>query len=794
MILPFVFSSLLFFSTFSIAIDSLFPNQTLKDDGNTLVSASESFELGFFSPPNTNNRYIAIWFKRVPQKTPIWVANKNDPVTDSSGAFTITALGNILITSNKTTVWTSNSSSLAAIDPVLKLLDNGNLIVQNGNGDDNTENFLWQSFDSPGNTLLPGMKLGWNLKTHQEWYLTSWKSHEDPSPGDYTYRLDPRGLGQIIFHSGSQLMFRSGPWVGDGFAGGPPWSQNSVFNPIFVFNSTFVYYTFENIDNSTISRFTVNSTGLIDHLTWDQMSGTWVNVLTFQIDSCDRYGLCGPYGACNINDSPICHCPKGFLPKEPQDWNRLGWSGGCVRNVALNCSASQGFIKLSGVKMPDSKRFVVNQSHTSDMDCRGSCLRNCSCTAYAENSFIGCVVWFGDLVDMRKYSERGQDVFIKMDALEIGSHENKRTVVIASLSVVTGAAIILGAIGLYLIKGRLNSQRKRAQIINHLRLDARGNNSSIKEEDLDLPLFDLATIAVATNEFSFSNKLGEGGFGPVYKGCLSNGQEIAVKRLSKNSGQGLEEFKNEVILISRLQHRNLVRILGCCIHKEERMLIYEYMPNKSLDLFIFNQTRGTSLDWQKRIDIILGIARGLLYLHRDSRLRIIHRDLKASNILLDSELNPKISDFGLARTFGGEQSEENTKRVLGTYGYMSPEYAIDGLFSVKSDVFSFGVLVLEIVSGRKNKGFCHSDHELNLLGHAWSLWSEGDLMGLVDPFMEGLVSETEILKCIHVALLCVQHRPDDRPAMSAVVVMLDSEDPLLPLPKQPGFYAERFHF
>ncbi|KAF5188336.1 Cysteine-rich receptor-like protein kinase, partial [Thalictrum thalictroides] len=189
---------------------------------------------------------------------------------------------------------------------------------------------------------------------------------------------------------------------------------------------------------------------------------------------------------------------------------------------------------------------------------------------------------------------------------------------------------------------------------------------SQEKDDFELPLYDLSVITVATDNFSEENKLGEGGFGPVYKGKFKGGQELAVKRLSKDSIQGMNEFKNEVILISKLQHRNLVRLLGCCIQGEEKMLVYEYMELKSLDSSIFDQTKGRLLDWRKRYDIILGIARGLLYLHHDSRLRIIHRDLKASNILLDSEMVPKISDFGMARLFGGDQLAAKTKRVVGT--------------------------------------------------------------------------------------------------------------------------------
>ncbi|PON49905.1 Serine/threonine protein kinase [Parasponia andersonii] len=311
-----------------------------------------------------------------------------------------------------------------------------------------------------------------------------------------------------------------------------------------------------------------------------------------------------------------------------------------------------------------------------------------------------------------------------------------------------------------------------------------------QEEDLELPLFDLSMINTATNHFSETNKLGEGGFGPVYRGMLEEGQEIAVKRLSKTSGQGVNEFKNEVKLIAKLQHRNLVKLLGCCIEGEEKLLVYEYMPNKSLDSFIFDQKQGKLLEWPKRFQILCGISRGLLYLHHDSRLRIIHRDLKASNVLLDKEMNPKISDFGLARSFGGDETEANTLKVVGTYGYIAPEYAFEGLFSIKSDVFSFGVLVLEIISGKKSRGFYHDKPGLTLIGHAWKLMKEGKAVELIDNSLrDSYENMEEVLRCIHVGLLCVQQSPDDRPNMSSVVLMLSGER-VLPQPKPPGYFTD----
>ncbi|KAL9447556.1 hypothetical protein AB3S75_015096 [Citrus x aurantiifolia] len=311
------------------------------------------------------------------------------------------------------------------------------------------------------------------------------------------------------------------------------------------------------------------------------------------------------------------------------------------------------------------------------------------------------------------------------------------------------------------------------------------------EESQELPLFPLHLAVEATQHFSDENKLGEGGFGPVYKGKLADGKEIAVKRLSRTSGQGLQEFKNEVTLIAKLQHKNLVRLLGCCLEENESLLIYEYMPNKSLDVFLFDSTRSVQLDWKRRISIINGIARGLLYLHEDSRLKVIHRDLKASNVLLNQEMNPKISDFGMARIFGGNQSEASTNRIVGTYGYMAPEYAMQGLFSVKSDVFSFGVLLLEIISGKKNTGFYLSELGQSLLSYTWKLWCEGEAMELMEPVLKQSCVAAELLKFIHIGLLCVQADSADRPTMSSVVVMLASDTATLPQPTEPAFSVGR---
>lgn len=320
--------------------------------------------------------------------------------------------------------------------------------------------------------------------------------------------------------------------------------------------------------------------------------------------------------------------------------------------------------------------------------------------------------------------------------------------------------------------------------------DANGQSTEPKNiESLESMLMDLSTLRAATGGFAENNKLGEGGFGAVYKGTLPDGDEIAVKRLSKSSTQGVGELTNELALVAKLQHKNLVRLVGVCFEQEERLLVYEFVPNRSLDQILFDTEKSEQLDWGKRHKIIHGIARGLQYLHEDSQLKVVHRDLKASNVLLDTNMNPKISDFGLAKLFSPDQTQGVTSRVVGTYGYLAPEYATRGNYSVKSDVFSFGVMVLEIVTGRRNNG-CASGQSGDLLALVWERWADGSVSELVDPAgMGDGFSRTDALRCVHIGLLCAQGDPAGRPAMSSVVMMLGSGTVSLQAPPKPVSYA-----
>ncbi|KAK1370436.1 Receptor-like serine/threonine-protein kinase [Heracleum sosnowskyi] len=771
------FSTLLLFSA-AAAVDVIRANETIRD-GDTIVSARGEFELGFFSPGNSTKRYLGIWYKKIAYGTVVWVANRDTPLTTFSGTARFNNKG-IVVLSNDKIIWSSNTRYME--NPIAQLLDTGNLVFR----EENDDNFVWQSFDYPGNVMLPGMAMGSNLVTGHERNYTSWRSVDDPSPGRFLYRVDSSGFPQALLWKDSLLWTRTGPWIGSHSSGNPTYSPNGISKIHFTFNKKEIYYGIDLINQSSSATtfFMLHPNGDSQFFVWNHQKKDWMVYLTLHGNDCDRYALCGPYSICNKDRSPRCECMTGFTPKFPDKWRSLDWSGGCVRKKVLDCRTKVGFQKYSGVKLPDTRQSWYDMRINLN-ECQRLCLKNCSCAAYAiadnRRGGRGCFLWFSPLIDITGYNNDGQDIYVRMLACELGKGWRPRELIATFWVLTVPVALIFRHM---YNKRKLNREER-------LKFSSKGVPlNRIDSEDLDLPLFKFLEVAKATNNFSDDNKLGEGGFGPVYKGMLDDGQMIAAKRLSENSSQGLNEFKNEVSCIGKLQHRNLVTLLGCCIEKGERILIYEYMPNKSLDFFIFDEQTSKSFEWLQRYNIINGIARGLLYLHQDSRLRVIHRDLKASNILLDYEMNPKISDFGLARSFIGSQTEENTKRVVGTYGYMSPEYAIDGIFSIKSDVYSFGVLLIEIVTGKKNRSFSRPDHSLNLIGHVWMSYKEENLLELIDEGILESSNRIEVFRIIQIGLLCVQECPQDRPSMSEVVLMLSSTINL-PHPKQPGFFTGR---
>ncbi|KAG6387366.1 hypothetical protein SASPL_152553 [Salvia splendens] len=688
----------------------------------------------------------------------VWVANRDNPIIDSEEAvLAISINGSLAITKGGSLIiWFATPSVVATSRPLARLLDSGNLVVVDETRDE--EDYLWQSSNFPTDTLLPDMKMVDDVEAGVVRNLTSWRNADDPSPGEFVMRIENRGVPEIVILRGTAKWFRTGNWNGLHFNGIPRYVNTVSAEPGLVFRDERLISMSRPYKSTIVIRATLGVSGSVQQYTMNAKRDRWNVVDSFPRDQCDGYGHCGPNAVCKVERAKKCECFKGFIPRFPHDWEVQDWGGGCRRLVALDCEDEHGFLEVRRVKYPDMLEFWLNSSMTL-RECRAQCLKNCSCNAYANpyvtNGGRGCVLWFGDLVDTRGLSAANtlQNIYIRLPLQQLDFStdsekvDKKLPIKLIAISLAVGvlvASIINGGV-VYLTR-----RRRRVKA---------------KDEDIDVPIIKMANIVEATNNFSLENMLGSGGFGPVYKGQLSTGQHIAVKRLSRTSEQGVEEFKNEVKLIAKLQHRNLVKLVG---YENQRML----------------------LTWPKRFDIIMGIARGLLYLQHDSRLKIIHRDLKTGNILLDKNLNPKISDFGLARAFEEDESISRTKRIVGTYGYMAPEYASDGKFSVKSDIFSFGVILLEIVSGKKNRGYEHDYHNHTLLGHAWLLWKDERNMEVMDECLKETCDESQVKRCIHVGLLCVQKLADDRPIMQSVVLMLATDGAILPDPKEPGYFVE----
>ncbi|KAJ0256132.1 Receptor-like serine/threonine-protein kinase SD1-6 [Hirschfeldia incana] len=673
---------LILFPAFGVSASTMSPTESLTISSNkTIISRSEIFELGFFTPTSSSRWYLGIWFKKIPARTYVWVANRDNPLSHPNGSLKISSDNNLVILdhSNKP-VWSTNLTGGNVRSPVVaELLDNGNFVlrVRDPNNND-PEGFLWQGFDFPTDTLLPEMKLGWDLKSGRNRFLRSRKTPDDPSSGDFSTKFETRGFPEVYVRNKDSIVYRSGPWDGIRYNGIPEIRPVDFLVLNFSETDEEITYSYRITKSNIYSILTLTPTGLLQRSTWVERLQSWEPLWYSPKDICNNYKQCGSYGYCDSNTSPVCNCIQGFKPRNK--WDLRDDFDGCVRKTRLSCDGTDGFVRLKNMKLPDTTKTIVDRG-IGIQACEARCLKDCNCKAFANtdirNGGSGCVIWTGVLLDIRNFADGGQDLYVRLAAADLDYKITNNGKIIGS-SVGVSILLLLSTV----VFGLWKRRQKRAIAVQTPIVDQVRSQDSLtdeviitrksyisresKTEDLQLPLMEFEAVAFATNNFSDANKLGKGGFGIVYKGMLPNGKEIAVKRLSKRSLQGASEFKNEVRLIARLQHLNLVRLLGCCVDKGEKMLIYEYLENLSLDSHLFDKIRRSTLDWKKRFDITNGIARGLLYLHQDSRFRIIHRDLKASNVLLDKDMTPKISDFGMARIFGRDEIEANTKKVVGT--------------------------------------------------------------------------------------------------------------------------------
>ncbi|KAL0329897.1 UNVERIFIED_CONTAM: G-type lectin S-receptor-like serine/threonine-protein kinase [Sesamum radiatum] len=603
--------------------DTLKPGDRL-NLSSQLVSANGMFDLRFslldskayLSLTYTNSNIVYYH---------VWIANRDRPAIIGLRPFlTVDITGKLVIGHDidggeSIELYAGDSSK--KINVSATLLDTGNLVVKEMSSS-NGEVILWQSFDHPTDTLLPGMKLGVNRRTGRNRVLTSWFAPNIPASGAFTLEWDP-SEDRLLVRRRDVLYWTSGKLKDyyDEQSGlrvkefdnilPKPDPANLNYNFSVVTSDDEEYFTYSLIkvptltpDNRKFSAMKLDYQGYI----YDTDRPTIAEA-----------GYCYGYDETHRGSAANLGCELRKQPKCRNDGKTFNLTYGDFRHV-------------NGTPAP---AVYDSNSSLSISDCRENCWNDCECVGYTSGNVSGCAYWRGKNLE-----------FVQWD-LPAGS--------LANTYVLDNSAPSRRA-----KKRHVEIISAATDIRKTYELESGGANNHH-----DLRMFTYASLQSATNNFSGDYKLGQGGFGPVYKGKTSEGQDIAVKLLSRQSGQGLLEFKTELILISKLQHVNLVKLLGFCVHGDEKMIIYDYMPNKSLDFFLFRPSNREQLNWQQRFNIIEGIAQGLLYLHKYSRLRIIHRDLKPSNILLDKDMNPKISDFGLARIFKQNVSEANTIRRAG---------------------------------------------------------------------------------------------------------------------------------
>ncbi|KAG2558985.1 hypothetical protein PVAP13_8NG347400 [Panicum virgatum] len=772
----------------STTTDTISAGQALSIS-DKLVSKNGRYALGFFevgnnSSQNTSNWYLGIWFHSVPKFTQAWVANRDDPFkSPTSLELKISHDGNLVVLNQSTNsvIW-STQAKMTRNNTTAMLLDSGNFILKNAS---NSSHNLWQSFDHPTDTFLPGMKIGWDNITGLNRRLVSRKNSISPATGVYCEELDPSGVNQVVLAklNPTTQYWSTGKWNGQYFASLPDAVRNAgTASLVLVTNAHEKYFTYTILDEMVTLYYNLDVSGQVKIFIWPEGSQDWLLAYSHPRAQCDVYAICGPFAICNDDALPYCTCTKGFSIRSPEDWELDDRAGGCIRNTPLDCitkgsstRSTDEFLPLPCVSLAQNVRTIEDAQSIGV--CAQVCLDNCSCTAYSFSNGT-CSIWHGELLNIRQIqcssaaNSNGETLYLRLAAKDIqGLEKNKRVFIIA---VATGTSV--AALGLFAFAMLIMICRNKRKSSGHMSNSAQDCNGIIA--------FPYNALEIGTK--NFSEKLGQGGFGSVFKGFLNNSTAIAVKKLDHHAHHGEKQFRAEVSSIGIIQHINLVKLIGFCCEGARRLLVYEYMPNGSLATHLF-QSHATILTWSTRYQIALRVARGLAYLHENCRECIIHCDIKPENILLSDSYVPKIADFGMAKFLGRDFSRVITS-MRGTIGYLAPEWISGVAITPKVDVYAYGMVLLEIVSGKRNSSVscsCGSNHDIYYPVHVAREIIVGDVRSLLDSRLCGEVNLKEAEIACKVACWCIQDDEFDRPTMGEVVQILEGllEVNIPPMPR-----------
>ncbi|CAO2042226.1 unnamed protein product [Urochloa humidicola] len=705
------------------ATDTLSSGRSLAGD-ERLVSSNGKFALGFFqmgSKPSNNTSNTSY--------LGIWFheVSKLTPVWSANGDNPISSLVSpeLMISDDNNLVILARDTIIWSSQANITANSTVAVLLTSGNlvlrSSSNSSDIFWQSFDYPTDTLLPTAKFGRNKVTGLDRHFVSRRNLNSQAPGVYSNRLGLDESMRLSWESSIEY-WSSGEWNGKYFNSLPEMSDPSICNYMFINNDQEFYFYYTLVNEKTIFQVLLDVSGQWKVRIWD--GHDWVTFSYSPKNQCDVYAVCGAFTICSNKAKPLCYCMKGFSTRSPDDWELEDKTGGCIRNTPLGCNGSE-------------------RSTTG-----------------------GCSIWQDELINVAA-DDNGETLYLRLAAKELQSRKNHKHGTVISVAV--GASIVAFAFILLIVIWR-SGKRSSPPMDND-------------QGGIGVTAFRYADIKRATK--NFSEKLGEGGFGSVFKGCLSDSVAIAVKRLD-GAHQGEKQFRSEVSSIGVIQHVNLVKLIGFCCEDDRRLLVYEYMPKRSLDAHLF-QSHGTILGWDIRYQIALGVARGLAYLHHSCRDCIIHCDIKPQNILLDESYIPKVADFGMAKFIGRDFSRAMTT-MRGTIGYLAPEWISGTAITSKVDVYSYGMVLFEIISGRRNSGkesCTDDDHARYFPVQVMDKLLNGGIEDLVDANLHGDANLDHVERVCKVACWCIQDNEFDRPTMVEVVKFLEglSEPDMPPMPR-----------